>query len=62
MSAGLQRGGGGMWVHCTHYKSGYTLYEFAVSKTNMLTSPLKKKEKKIGNYNHTDRNEEELTC
>jgi hypothetical protein len=41
MSAGLQpwKGvGGSMWVQCTHCKSGSTLYEFALSKKNMLIS------------------------
>ena len=46
MSEGPQPGGGrlgeDMWVPCTYYKSGCTLYEFSVTKTNMLTSPLKK--------------------
>jgi hypothetical protein len=37
-----------LWVNCNFFKNG--------KKTEVSLA------KKIGNYNHTDRNEEELTC
>jgi hypothetical protein len=47
---------------CTNNRFCRKIWATDTADGNMILKRILKYKQKIGNYNHTDRNEEELTC